>query len=209
MTTHAFLRVSTLLQDTEKNKIDILQFANHMKLGNVEFTEEHASGKINYKERKLCNKQYKQFNVQRTRALIDRLNAGDVLIVPELSRIARSITQILEVIKVTKDKGVTLYSLKENFCNNEDSITNTVTSTIFALVAQIERELISLRTREALHARKSQGITLGRPKGKGKSKLDEHKEDILKMLSYGVPKTLIAKQYGTSVGNLYNFLSKI
>lgn len=196
MTTHAFLRVSTLLQDTEKNKIDILQFANHMKLGNVEFIEEHASGKINYKERKLG-------------ALIDRLNTGDVLIVPELSRIARSITQILEVIKVTKDKGVTLYSLKENFCNNEDSITNTVTSTIFALVAQMERELISLRTREALHARKSQGITLGRPKGKGKSKLDEHKEDILKMLSYGVPKTLIAKQYGTSVGNLYNFLSKI
>lgn len=196
MTTHAFLRVSTLLQDTEKNKIDILQFANHMKLGNVEFTEEHASGKINYKERKLG-------------ALIDRLNAGDVLIVPELSRIARSITQILEVIKVTKDKGVTLYSLKENFCNNENSITNTVTSTIFALVAQIERELISLRTREALHARKSQGIKLGRPKGKGKSKLDEHKEDILKMLSYGVPKTLIAKQYGTSVGNLYNFFSKI
>lgn len=196
MTTHAFLRVSTLLQDTEKNKIDILQFANHMKLGNVEFIEEHASGKINYKERKLG-------------ALIDRLNTGDVLIVPELSRIARSITQILEVIKVTKDKGVTLYSLKENFCNNEDSITNTVTSTIFALVAQIERELISLRTREALHARKSQGIKLGRPKGKGKSKLDEHKEDILKMLSYGVPKTLIAKQYETSVGNLYNFLSKI
>ena len=196
MTTHAFLRVSTLLQDTEKNKIDILQFANHMKLGNVEFTEEHASGKINYKERKLG-------------ALIDRLNTGDVLIVPELSRIARSITQILEVIKVTKDKDVTLYSLKENFCNNEDSITNTVTSTIFALVAQIERELISLRTREALHARKSQGIKLGRPKGKGKSKLDEHKEDILKMLSYGAPKTLIAKQYGTSVGKLYNFLSKI
>lgn len=196
MTTHAFLRVSTLLQDTEKNKIDILQFANHMKLGNVEFTEERASGKINYKERKLG-------------ALIDRLNTGDVLIVPELSRIARSITQILEVIKVTKDKGVTLYSLKENFCNNEDSITNTVTRTIFALVAQIERELISLRTREALHSRKSQGIKLGRPKGKGKSKLDKHKEDILKMLSYGVPKTLIAKQYGTSVGNLYNFLSKI
>ena len=66
MTTHAFLRVSTLLQDTEKNKIDILQFANHMKLGNVEFTEERASGKINYKERKLG-------------ALIDRLNTGDVL----------------------------------------------------------------------------------------------------------------------------------
>ena len=196
MSTKAFIRVSTLLQDTEKNKIDILQFANHMKLGNVEFTEEHCSGRINYKERKLG-------------ALLDSMQSGDILIVPELSRIARSITQILEVIKITKDRDITLYSLKENFCNNEDSITNTVTSTIFALVAQIERELISLRTREALHARKSQGIKLGRPTGKGKSKLDTYKEDILKMLSYGVPKTMIAKQYSTSVGNLYNFLSRI
>lgn len=196
MSTKAFLRVSTLLQDTEKNKIDILQFANRMKLGNVEFIEEHASGKINYKERKLG-------------ALIDSMNKGDVLIVPELSRIARSITQILEVIKVTKDKGITLYSLKEGFSNTEESITSTVTSTIFALVAQIERELISLRTKEALHARKIQGLKLGRPKGKGKSKLDEHREDIEKLLALKVPKTLIAKQYGTTTGNLYNFLRHV
>ena len=193
MATKAFLRVSTLLQDTEKNKIDILQFANDKKLGNVEFIEEYASGKISYKERKLG-------------ALLDSMKAGDVLIVPELSRIARSVTQILEVIKITKEKGITLYSLKENFSNTEDSITATVTSTIFALVAQIERELISLRTREALHARKAQGIKLGRPRGKGKSKLDEHKDEILKLLSYGVPKTMIAKQYSTSTANLYNFL---
>ena len=196
MTTHAFIRVSTLDQDTDKNKIDILQFANNMKLGNVEFTEEHCSGRINYKDRKLGT-------------LLDSMSAGDILIVPELSRIARSITQILEVIKVTKDKGIVLYSLKENFCNNDDSISSTVTSTIFALVAQIERELISLRTRESLHARKLAGVKLGRPKGKGKSKLDEHREDIIKMLSYGVPKTLIAKQFNTSVGNIYNFLSKL
>ncbi len=196
MATYAFIRVSTLEQDTEKNKIDILQFANRMKLGNVEFTEEQCSGKINYKERKFG-------------ALIDNIQSGDVLIVPELSRIARSITQILEVIKVTKDKGITLYSLKENFCNNEDSISATVTSTIFALVAQIERELISLRTREALQARKAQGIKLGRPQGKGKSKLDEHTDDIMRLISLGVPKTLIAKQYNTSVGNLYNFIKHL
>ena len=196
MTTYAFIRVSTLEQDTEKNKIDILQFANRLKLGNVDFTEEQCSGKINYKERKLG-------------ALLESMQAGDVLIVPELSRIARSITQILEVIKVTKDKGITLYSLKENFCNNEDSISATVTSTIFALVAQIERELISMRTKEALHARKIAGVKLGRPKGKGKSKLDEHREDILKLLSLKVPKTMIARQFNTSVGNLNNFLNRI
>ena len=196
MSTKAFIRVSTLLQDTEKNKIDILQFANRMKLGNVDFIEEHASGSKNYKERKLG-------------ALLDSMTSGDVLIVPELSRIARSITQILEVIKITKDKGIILYSLKENFNNTEDSITATVTSTIFALVAQIERELISLRTREALHARKAQGVKLGRPQGKGKSKLDAHKDDILKLVALGVPKTLIAKQYNTTKGNLYNFLNRL
>ena len=52
-------------------------------------------------------------------------------------------------------------------------------------------------------------MKLGRPKGKGKSKLDEHKEDILKLLSLNVPKTMIAKQYGCSVGNLYNFINRI
>lgn len=196
MTTHAFLRVSTLEQDTEKNKIDILQFANQKKLGTVEFTEEHISGKIDYKKRKLG-------------ALLDSMKSGDVLIVPELSRIARSIVQILEVIQLTQDKGITLYSLKENFCNLDNSIASTVTKTIFALVAQIERELISLRTREALQARKVAGIKLGRPKGKGKSKLDEHTKDIMRLLSLKVPKTLIAKQYNTSVGNLYNFITRL
>lgn len=196
MATIGFLRVSTLDQDTEKNKLDILQFANARKLGNVEFIEEKVSGTKDYRKRKLG-------------ALLDTMAKGDVLIVPELSRIARSTIQILEVIQITQDKGITLYSLKENFCNMDNSIASTVTKTIFALVAQIERELISLRTREALHARKQAGIKLGRPSGKGKSKLDEHTADILRLVALRVPKTIIAKQYGCSVGNLYNFLNRL
>lgn len=196
MATIGFIRVSTLDQDTEKNKLDILQFANTHKLGNVEFVEEKVSGTKDYKKRKLG-------------ALLDSLASGDVLIVPELSRIARSTIQILEVIQITQDKGITLYSLKENFCNMDNSIASTVTKTIFALVAQIERELISLRTREALHARKLAGVKLGRPSGKGKSRLDEHTDDILRLVALRVPKTIIAKQYGCSVGNLYNFLNRL
>ena len=196
MATIGFIRVSTLDQDTEKNKLDILQFANIRKLGNVEFVEEKVSGTKDYRKRKLG-------------ALLDSMASGDVLIVPELSRIARSTIQILEVIQITQDKGITLYSLKENFCNMDNSIASTVTKTIFALVAQIERELISLRTREALHARKQAGIKLGRPSGKGKSKLDEHSADILRLVALRVPKTIIAKQYGCTVGNLYNFLNKL
>ena len=196
MATIGFIRVSTLDQDTEKNKLDILQFANVHKLGNVEFVEEKVSGTKDYKKRKLGE-------------LLETLPKGSVIITPELSRVSRSIVQILEVIQITQDKGITLYSLKENFCNMDNSIASTVTKTIFALVAQIERELISLRTREALHARKQAGIKLGRPSGKGKSRLDEHSADILRLVALKVPKTIIAKQYGCSVGNLYNFLNRL
>ena len=193
MTTYAYLRVSTIDQNTEKNKIDVLKFANDKKLGNVLFIEEQISGRANFKNRQLGQ-------------LLEEMQKDDVLIVPELSRIARSIIQILEVIEITTQKGIILYSIKENFCSNDKSITSTVATTIFALVAQIERELISMRTKEALQVKKASGVKLGRPKGKGKSKLDEHKDDILKLLELRVPKTIIAKQYKTSVVNLYNFL---
>ena len=194
MTTYAYLRVSTLEQNTEKNKLEILAFSNNKKLGNVEFIEEQISGRANYKNRQLGS-------------LLDKMQSGDILIVPELSRIARSITQIFEVIEITKTKGIILYSLKENFCSNDKSITSTVATTIFALVAQIERDLISLRTKEALQAKKAIGIKLGRPKGKGKSKLDIYKDEILKLVDLKVPKTIIARQYNTSAANLYSFLN--
>ena len=180
MTTYGYLRVSTIDQNTEKNKFDVLKFANEKKLGNVEFVEEQISGKSNFKNRQLG-------------VLLEKMEQGDILIVPELSRIARSITQIFEVIDITKQKGITLYSIKEDFSNNDKSITSTVTTTIFALVAQIERDLISLRTIEALQAKKANGTKLGRPNGRGKSKLDEHAEEILKLVDLQVPKTIIAR----------------
>jgi len=191
--TYAYLRVSTLIQDTEKNKGDILRFANDRKLGNVEFIEETITGTSSYKDRLLGS-------------LISDLKSGDVLIVPELSRLARSISQILEIIDLSKQKNFTLYSLKENFCSDDKSITSVITSTIFGLVAQIERDLISQRTKEALRAKKESGMILGRPKGRGKSKLDIHKEEIEAMIKTGVPKTKIAKKYGTLPYNLYNWL---
>lgn len=193
MSTFAYLRVSTFEQNTDKNKLDILKFANDKKLGNVEFVEEQISGRSNFKDRKLGK-------------LLNIMKKGDILIVPELSRLARSVSQILEVIDITKQKEIKLYTIKENFSNDEQSITATVTSTIFALVAQIERDLISLRTKEALQAKKATGTKLGRPKGRGKSKLDKDREEILKLIRLKVPKTIIAKQYSTTVANLSRYL---
>ena len=193
MSTFAYLRVSTFEQNTDKNKLDILKFANDKKLGNVEFVEEQISGRSNFKDRKLGK-------------LLNIMKKGDILIVPELSRLARSVSQILEVIDITKQKEIKLYAIKENFSNDEQSITATVTSTIFALVAQIERDLISLSTKEALQAKKATGTKLGRPKGRGKSKLDKDREEILKLIRLKVPKTIIAKQYSTTVANLSRYL---
>ena len=99
MTTYAYIRVSKLDQDTEKNKIDILQFANEHKFGNVEFTEEHITGKKHFKLRKLGT-------------ILDKMQQGDVLIVPEFSRLARSIIQIFEVLNIIKQKGVKEHKLK-------------------------------------------------------------------------------------------------
>lgn len=193
MSTFAYLRVSTFEQNTDKNKLDILKFANDKKLGSVEFVEEQISGRSNFKDRKLGK-------------LLNIMKKGDILIVPELSRLARSVSQILEVIDITKQKEIKLYAIKENFSNDEQSITATVTSTIFALVAQIERDLISLRTKEALQAKKATGTKLGRPKGRGKSKLDKDREEIFKLIRLKVPKTIIAKQYSTTVANLSRYL---
>ncbi len=80
---------------------------------------------------------------------------------------------------------------------------------MFALVAQVERELISLRTKETLASKKAAGLKLGRPKGKGKSKLDPFKDDILKLLNYGVPKSTVAKTYNITTVSLYNWLKRI
>lgn len=197
MATFSYLRVSTVDQDTEKNKLDILLFANSKKLGNVEFTEEKITGKIHFRERALGK-------------LLDKMKQGDVLIVPELSRLARSVSQILEVIGLCKQKEITLYSLKEGFNSGDSGITSVITSTVFALVAQIERDLISQRTKEALHAKRAMGIKLGRPKGKkGKSKLDAYKDTIIELNNLKVPKTQIARRFNTTVPNLYNYLKTI
>ena len=193
MTTYGYIRVSKIDQDTEKNKLDIIKFANDNKFGNVDFTEEHVTGRKHFKFRQLGS-------------LLNKMAKGDILIIPEFSRLARSIIQIFEILNYVKENGIILYSLKENFSTNDEGITATVICTVFALVAQIERELISLRTKEALYVKKSMGIRLGRPKGKGKSKLDQYKDEILKLIELHVPKTIIAKRYGTSVINLYKFL---
>jgi len=194
MKTVSYLRVSTEGQDLEKNKADILKYANDNKLGNVEFTEEKVSGTKNWRNRKIAD-------------VINNLKSDDNLIVSELSRLARSTLQILEILDVARKKNINIHAIKGGW-KLDNSMQSKIISTMFAMMSEIERDLISERTKEALRARKAQGIKLGRPQGKGKSKLDEFKTEILSMINYSVPKSTIAKKYNTTTQNLYNWLEK-
>jgi DNA invertase Pin-like site-specific DNA recombinase len=192
--TVAYLRVSTADQNTEKNKKEILLFANDRKFGNVDFFEETVSGKKSWKEREI-------------KKIIDELDEGDRLIVPELSRLGRSMLEIMEILAVAKERGIHIYDIKGNWELN-GSIQSKVMAMVFSIAAEIERDLISSRTKEALQARKAAGVRLGRPKGPGRSKLDKHEEEIIALLKTGSTKTYLARKYETSLPNFYNWLKK-
>jgi len=97
--TVSYLRISTVEQDTQKNKMEILKLANEKDFGKVEFIEEKVSGKKNWKERKI-------------KTIIDDLAEGDRLIVPELSRLGRSMLEIMEILSIARQKGIWIYAVK-------------------------------------------------------------------------------------------------
>ena len=189
-----YLRVSTEDQNTEKNKADILIFANNRKLGNVDWVEEKISGTKDWRKRELFN-------------AVESLGEGDWLIIPEFSRLARSTLQILEVLAELKKKGANVYCLKGDQHVN-GSIESKVFLTMMALFSEIERDLISARTIAGLKAWRAAGVQLGRPRGPGKSKLDPFKPEIEALLRNGATLSFVAKRYHTIPSNLVNWLTK-
>ena len=189
-----YLRVSTKEQDLEKNKADILMFSNDKKLGMVKWVEEKVSGTKDWRKRKLGQ-------------VIDSLNRGDTIVVAELSRLGRSLLQILEIINECRSRGVGVYAVKGGWELN-DSMQSKVIAMVFGMSAEIERDLISERTKEALRVRKEAGMKLGRPKGSGKSKLDPFKEEIVALLKTGSRQNYIAKKYGVTPPALSQWIKK-
>jgi DNA invertase Pin-like site-specific DNA recombinase len=179
--TYGYLRVSTLEQDNEKFKGQILSYSNEKKLGNVEFVEEKISGTKDWHNRELGK-------------LIHRAEANDVIIVPELSRLARSVPQIYEIIAVCQEKEVWLHIIKQNMIiNGKNDMTTKIMISTFSLIAELERDFISIRTQEALAKKKADGVKLGRPRGAGKSKLDKYGSQIKEWRRLGLSHAKIAK----------------
>ena len=140
--------------------------------------------------------------------LVDQLQPKDVLILSELSRLARSVGQIAVIADRLLKKDVQLVSIQEGLdIKGSSDLQSKVAITMFNLFAKIESDLLSERTKEGLARAKAEGKTLGRPKGStGPSKLDGHEEEIKKYISLGVNTTNIARIFQVSRSTVSNFI---
>jgi DNA invertase Pin-like site-specific DNA recombinase len=197
MTTYAYLRVSTNRQDVANQRHGILEYANTHGLAPVEFVEDAASGRLAWRKRELG------------RLLCGSAVAGDVVIFAEVSRMARSTLQVLEMLEIGMQRELQIHIAKQRMVL-DDSLNSRISATVLGLAAEIERELIAERTREALAKRKTEGKPLGRPKGVANAalKLDVHASDIRGYLDKGVSKRSIAKLLGCAESTLYDWLAR-
>ena len=193
---YGYIRVSTQKQDFNNQKHGILEYANNNDLGSINFIEETISSRKKYEDRNISN-------------LIASMVSGDVLIVSELSRLGRSLLEIMSIFKELLEKGIITHIIKSNFIigGDDNKIQSSVLIFAFGLSAEIERDLISQRTKEALANKKASGAKLGRKKGSiVKSKLDGKEEEIKELLSKKVSVASIAKINNVARTTMVNFI---
>lgn len=179
----AYMRVSTDKQSLDNQRNEIARFSDSKNLHVDKWVMEIASGKKTGKNRKLG-------------ALLHRMKRGDTLIVTELSRLSRTLTDIMSIVGILLKKEVHLYSTKDRY-SFDDTINSKVLCFAFGLVAEIERNLISMRTREALALKREQGIVLGRRKGSYTKlqQLIDHRREIVRQMNCGMSIAAICRQY--------------
>lgn len=195
MTNFAYLRVSTDHQDAKNQKLGVLDYCNSHGINPLKFVEDTASGKTAWRERAIGS-------------ILERAVEGDIIIVAEVSRLGRSTLQVLEILEMAAQKGISVHIAKNRLVM-DGSMQATITATILGLAAHIEREFISARTKEALSKRKKDGIKLGRPKGESEFlKLDDFHDEITGYFKKGINKRAIAKLIECSPSTLYKWLKR-
>lgn len=191
---YAYTRVSTQGQILENQSYEIKEYCKIHSMTVDVWYEEKVSGT-------------KKAEVRELGKLLKLAQKGDTIICTEISRIGRSVVDCLGTINCCSQKGVTLIAIKQGFVL-DDSLNSLMISTIFSLMAEVERELLSRRVKEALALRKAQGIKLGRPLGsKNKSNKLEKLRDYIKMcLDTGKSRYYIKKHCKTHAHTLNKFL---
>ncbi len=190
---YGYIRVSTDHQTTLNQEFEITRFCQGKSMEISGWIRETISGTQAYDKRALGK-------------LLRRVGKGDLIICTEISRLGRKLYMIMEILSTCMNKGCQVWTVKEGYRLGDD-IQSKVLAFAFGLSAEIERRLISARTREALARRKAEGKRVGRPEG-SKSKvrlLDERKEEILAWLAQGESKAAIARRLGVSRGTFYQW----
>ena len=192
---YGYLRVSTEKQFIENQKFEINRFADENNMKIDKWISESISGTIVIKKRKLGT-------------VLKHVKRGDILICSEISRLGRTLFMIMDVLSECLKKEVSIWTVKERYKLGDD-ISSKVLAFAFGLSAEIERKLISDRTKEALARLRSEGKKLGRPVG-SKNKLPNKKIDyemIAKLEKKGRTRLDIAKKLGVNINTLYKYIS--
>jgi DNA invertase Pin-like site-specific DNA recombinase len=195
MKTLAYVRVSTGGQDLGQQKLAILDYARQRHFRISDFVETHSSTlRLTQKEHLL--------------QVVEALRKGDRLLVSELSRLGRSLGQILQIVERLIQQGVGLVSIKEGIVfEGKQTMQTKAMIALFGLFAEVERDLIAERTKEGLAAARAKGKRLGRPKGAlGKSRLDGKEQEIRLLLQKRVSKTSLARIMDVSPTTLHHFV---
>jgi len=182
----AYMRTSTDKQDLGNQKLALLEFARLKGLTIDDFLEVTASTRQPRKDRRIDE-------------LVSQLQAGDTLLVTELSRLGRSTAEVVTLVNALIHNHIRVIILKQNLDMSLDShdLNTKMSLTLFSLFGELERDLISLRTKEALAAKKRSGQILGKPKGTiQKSKFDKDREKIEELIGYGLSIRKIATVLG-------------
>ena len=194
---YGYIRVSTDRQTVENQRFEIKNFCkkNNMKIDGW-ISDEGISGTKDPEKRELGK-------------LLEKAKAGDYILCSELSRLGRSLMMIMAILNECTKKKVNIWTIKDNYRLDND-ISSAVIAFAYGLSAQIERQLISQRTKEALARKKAEGIFIGRPKGSisKKVKLTGKEKDILKYIKQGMSQREISEKLGVSKGTVNRFIRR-
>lgn len=176
---YGYIRVSTEEQTNDSQKNLISRYCMDNRIFIDEWIEVEKSSKKSTRERRI-------------EELLKKLKQGDIVIISELSRLGRSIREVLHIIqKIVTEKRCRIIMIKQNIditLENTDNMTNKILLTVFSMLAELERDFISERTREGLKVLKDKGVKLGKPKGVIQSSMyDKDKEKIFHLYKMGVP----------------------
>ena len=193
---YGYVRVSTDKQTLDNQKFEIENFLQTNNLSIDKWVMETISGVAHFEKRRLSN-------------IIKKMQKNDILICSEISRLGRNLLEIMTILNLCMQKQAKVWTIKDNYRLGSD-IQSKILAFAYSLSAEIERNLTSQRTKDALARIKSEGKKLGREFGsKNKKHILDGKEDIIfYLLQKGTSKRKIAKEIGVSVTTIYSFIHK-